>query len=182
MKLLAFSGSTRKDSVNSKLINVVASMAKELTMEVTVIHLEDFPLPLFDEDLEKKVLVPDNVKLLRELIDSHDLLVISTPEYNGSVPAVLKNTIDWLSRDHKFMPMRSAFLLSASPSPYGAARAIKHLSDILSSIRVKIMPKQFSLPNAFTAFDTTGELLDPLHKNEILDTLKSFAPQAEAEK
>lgn len=174
MKLLAFSGSTRKDSLNSKLINEIARLAKMLSIHVTVIHLEDYPLPFFDQDLEKKIIVPDNIKLLRELIVEHDVIVISSPEYNSSVSAVLKNTIDWLSRDHKFMKARRALLYSTSPSSYGGMRGLKHLTDILNNIGVKILD-QFSVANGFSAFDNKGELVDPSHQNTILEHLKLFA-------
>ncbi|AYV78131.1 MAG: NADPH-dependent oxidoreductase [Edafosvirus sp.] len=174
MKLLAFSGSTRKESLNSKLINEVVRLAKTLNIDVTVIHLENYPLPFFDEDLEKKVVMPDNVKLLRQLIMDHDGTVISSPEYNSSISAVLKNTIDWLSRDHKFMKGRKVMLTSCSPSGYGGSRGLKHLTDVLNNLGAKILDKQLSVPSGFTAFDKDDKLVSETHQNTILEQLKMF--------
>ncbi|AYV84365.1 MAG: NADPH-dependent FMN reductase [Hyperionvirus sp.] len=180
MKLLAFAGSTRKDSYNSKLINEVARLAKEHTkIAVTVIHLEDYPTPFFDEDLEKKIVTPENIKLLRKVITEHDAILISSPEYNGSVPAVLKNTIDWLSRDHEFMKSRRVILYSASPSPYGGTRGLKHLTDILNNLGVKLNDKQFSLPNAFSAFNAENQL-NSTHQTEISENLQKLQPPESA--
>jgi len=97
-KILAFAGSTRTDSFNKKLIKVAAAGAREAGADVTVIDLRDYPMPLYDEDLEKQEGLPSNTRKLKELMLTHQGLLISSPEYNSSISGVLKNTIDWTSR------------------------------------------------------------------------------------
>ncbi|MCA9097099.1 MAG: NAD(P)H-dependent oxidoreductase, partial [Planctomycetaceae bacterium] len=97
VRVLAFSGSLRKDSFNQKLVRIASEAAKQAGAEVTLINLSDYPLPVFDQDLEAAG-VPENVRKLKELFLSHDGLLIASPEYNSSVTAALKNAIDWVSR------------------------------------------------------------------------------------
>ncbi|MCA8989692.1 MAG: NAD(P)H-dependent oxidoreductase, partial [Planctomycetaceae bacterium] len=96
-RILAFAGSTRKGSYNSSLVKIAAVGAEQAGADVTVIDLADYPLPLFNEDLEKAG-TPENVIKLKRLFLEHDGLLISSPEYNSSITPLLKNTIDWVSR------------------------------------------------------------------------------------
>src|SRR6185503_14534211 len=97
-KILAFAGTTRVDALNKKLIRVATAAAKAAGAEVTLIDLRDFPLPLYDGDLEEKEGIPANGVKLKGLMMAHRGLLLSTGEYNSSVTGVLKNTIDWISR------------------------------------------------------------------------------------
>ncbi len=97
-RILAFASSTRRESFNKKLVTIAAQGAREAGAEVTLIDLKDFPLPLFDQDLEAEQGMPENGKHLKKLFIDHDGLLIASPEYNSSLPAVLKNVIDWVSR------------------------------------------------------------------------------------
>jgi hypothetical protein len=97
-KILAFAGSTRKESFNKKLVRIAAQGARATGAEVSVIDLRDLPLPLFDEDLEREKGLPENARKLKDLFLAHHGLLIASPEYNSSYSAVLKNTIDWVSR------------------------------------------------------------------------------------
>src|ERR1700741_4466009 len=97
-KILAFAGSTRKDSFNKKLLNVAIEGAKREGGNVTLIDLLDFKLPLFDGDLEASEGVPENGKKLKKIFLEHDALLLSLPEYNSSISGVFKNAIDWVSR------------------------------------------------------------------------------------
>ena len=97
-KILAFAGSTRSNSFNKRLVRAAAVMAEEAGATVTIVDLRDYPLPLYDGDLEQAEGLPEHAATLYELFKSHDALLISSPEYNSSVSAVLKNTIDWVSR------------------------------------------------------------------------------------
>ena len=97
-RILAFAASTRRESFNKKLVAVAAQGARQAGAEVTLIDLKDFPLPLFDQDLEAEQGMPENGKKLKKLFIDHDGLLIASPEYNSSFPAVLKNAIDWVSR------------------------------------------------------------------------------------
>src|SRR5271167_1654777 len=97
-RILAFAGSLRRDSFNKKLVSIAAHGAREAGAEVTLIDLKDFPLPLFDQDLEAAQEPPEAATKLKRLFIDHDGLLIASPEYNSSITAVLKNAIDWVSR------------------------------------------------------------------------------------
>src|SRR3954470_7217353 len=97
-RILAFAGSLRRDSFNKKLLPIAARAAQGAGAEVTLIDLKDFPLPLFDQDLEVEQGMPESGKKLKQLFIDHDGLLIASPEYNSSLTAVLKNALDWVSR------------------------------------------------------------------------------------
>ncbi|HYF37755.1 MAG TPA: NAD(P)H-dependent oxidoreductase, partial [Prosthecobacter sp.] len=162
-KILAFAGSTRTGSFNKKLIRIAADAARTAGADVTLIDLRDYPLPLFDGDLEDAQGLPENAKKLKELFNSHDALLISAPEYNSSITGVLKNTIDWVSREAtddepalRDFTGKTATLLSASPGALGGLRGLVHLRALLGNIGVIVLPDQVSVPKAHEAFDETG--------------------------
>src|SRR5262245_1000558 len=97
-KILAFAGSAREGSFNKKFVKVAAAAAEKAGAKVTLIDLRDFPMPIMNEDLEAKEGMPEFAKKIKELMKSHDGFLISTPEYNSSMPPLMKNTIDWASR------------------------------------------------------------------------------------
>lgn len=161
-RILAFAGSTRIHSYNKKLAAAAAEGAEAAGAEVTLIDLRDYPLPLFDEDLEAAGGMPENGLALRDLFLSHDGLLIACPEYNGSLTAVLKNTIDWLSRrqsDEEPLVCfngKVALLMAASPGGLGGLRALRHLQTVLMGIRVIVLPEQKAIPHAASVFDEDG--------------------------
>lgn len=169
-KILAFAGSTRKDSYNKKLVRAAAEGARTAGAEVTLIDLKDFPLPLYDGDLEAEKGMPENGKKLRKLFKEHQGLLIASPEYNSSMTGVFKNTIDWVSRDETGEGDLSGFegkaagLLSASPGALGGSRALVHVRAMLGNIRVLVIPEQFSLSKASDAFHEDGTMKDPKQK------------------
>lgn len=164
ISILAFAGSTREASLNKKLIRAAHSLVEPGQASMTVIDLRDYPLPLYDGDLEDAEGLPQNAAALKRVITEHDALLISTPEYNGSLPAVLKNTIDWLSRpggDDDLDPVwkeRPTALLSASPGGLGGIRSLSHLRPVLLNLGAFIIPAQFALASAGEAFDESGRL------------------------
>jgi NAD(P)H-dependent FMN reductase len=165
-KILAFAGSTRRDSFNKKLIRVAAEAAREAGGDVTLIDLADFPLPLYDGDLEAESGQPENSQRLYELFKSHQALLLSCPEYNSSISAVLKNVIDWVSRPRPGEPELVAFtgkvaaLLSASPGGFGGMRGLVHVRAILGNIGTLVIPSQVAVPKANEAFNADGSLRD----------------------
>jgi NAD(P)H-dependent FMN reductase len=108
-KILAFAGSTREASYNKKLVKIAAEGARAAGAEVTYVDLRDLPMPLFDEDLEAKEGLPENVLKFKELMMAHQGFLITSPEYNGSITPLLKNAIDWASRP---LPEEPPFALS----------------------------------------------------------------------
>ncbi|QTN31045.1 NAD(P)H-dependent oxidoreductase [Akkermansiaceae bacterium] len=173
-KILAFSGSLRADSYNQKLVKIAASAAKEAGAEVTVISLADFPMPLFDEDLEASEGKPESAKRLKQLFLEHDCLLIASPEYNSMITAALKNAIDWVSRaDSEDEAPLSAFagktaaILSASPGGYGGARSLGFLRPFLGNIKIEVIQEEFSLPKAHEAFAEDGSLINNEYAGKV---------------
>lgn len=162
--VVAFSGSTRKESINKKLIAEAANFAKDAGANVTVIDLKDYPIPFFDEDLEKQGM-PEKAKEIRKLMMESQVVIIATPEYNGSISGVLKNVIDWTTRTERGEPSRDAYkgkkfiLLSASPGQSAGATALAHLKSIVQRIGGTVV-YEYALPNSFDAFDANGHLKD----------------------
>jgi NAD(P)H-dependent FMN reductase len=136
-RILALAGSLRRDSFNKKLVPIAAHGARKAGAEVTILDLKDFPLPLFDQDLEAEQGMPENGKKLKHFFIEHDGLLIASPEYNSSITGVLKNAIDWVSRPAPGEPPLVAFrgkvatLMSASPGALGGLRALVHVRSIL---------------------------------------------------
>lgn len=165
-RILAFAGSTRRDSYNKKLLKIAASGAKEAGAEVTIIDLRDFPLPLYDGDLEEQEGLPENARKLKTLFIQHWGLLIASPEYNSSISGVLKNTIDWVSRPVDDAPPlvefngKVAALMSASPGALGGLRGLVHVRAILGNIGVLVLPEQVAVPKANDAFQADGALKD----------------------
>lgn len=130
IKVLAFTGSTRESSINKKLIHEVADLTRQFKAKVTVIELKDYPLPFYDADLESKEGMPLHAKQLRKLMMQSDLIFIASPEYNGSLSALLKNVIDWVSRGEEGGASRDAFkgkkfvIMSASPGGSGGLEGL----------------------------------------------------------
>jgi len=172
-KILAFAGSTRIDSYNKKLVKIAAAGAKAAGAEVTYIDLRDLPLPLFDEDLEAQEGLPANARTFKDLLISHQGLLIASPEYNSSLTAVLKNAIDWASRPAPNEAPLAAFagkvasIMSASPGTLGGLRGLVHLRSILGNIKVLVLPDQIALPKAYEAFNADGTLKDPKQQESI---------------
>src|SRR5689334_5296929 len=122
MKVLVFAGSTRNDSLNRKLARAAAGELRSRGLEVTQVELRDYPMPIYDGDMEIAHGIPAAAVEFRKLLAEHDVLVIASPEYNGSFPALLKNVIDWTSRPtvegerpSSLYRGKQAALLSASP-------------------------------------------------------------------
>ena len=164
--LLAMAGSTRTDSFNKKLAKIAMAGAAETGANVVHLDLRDFPLPLFDGDLEDESGIPDNGVKLKELMKAADGFIIASPEYNSSVSGVLKNAIDWVSRSYgdesvlECFHGKTAVIMSASPGKLGGLRGLFALRSILENIGVFVMPKQIAVPGADHAFDQDGSLID----------------------
>jgi len=167
-KILLFAGSIRKGAYSGKVADCAQ---KELAMqgaEVTRISLADYPLPIMDEDLEEEKGIPENAYKLARLMASNDAILICTPEYNGSMPPLLKNTIDWVSRISKDTngkplkpyPGKVVGICSSSNGHFAGIRSANHLRAVLSHIQMEVIAPQVSVPNGAEAFDEDGEFKD----------------------
>jgi chromate reductase, NAD(P)H dehydrogenase (quinone) len=187
-KILAFAASTRKDSFNKKLVKVAVAGARGAGAEVTELDLADLPMPIYDGDLEAKEGLPENAKKFKKLMFDHRGLLISAPEYNSSITGVLKNAIDWASRqaNDEEKPLacfvgKVAALMAASPGGLGGLRGLFHVREILGNIKVLVLPNLVTLPAAHEAFDSSGKLKDAKkqaqmekHGAELAEVLKKL--------
>ncbi|MEI2385664.1 NAD(P)H-dependent oxidoreductase [Breoghania sp. JC706] len=167
-RILVLAGSTRGGSINARL---AAAAVKELALadaEITRISLADYPLPIYNGDLEDENGVPEPAKrLARHFLTHHGILMV-TPEYNASIPALLKNTLDWMSRRGAVgEPYESPFrnrvfaVAAASNGQYGGIRALMALRPILElGLGAAVIPEQLALARAQDAFGENGSLCD----------------------
>lgn len=168
-RVLCFAGSARRASLNKKLAQLAAEGVRAAGGEATLIDLADFTLPVYHGDLETESGIPAGARELAALIRAHAGLLIAAPENNTSVTALLKNTLDWISRikDEPVFNGKVAGLLAASPGQFGGVRGLYHLRAILNSLGVEVLAQQFVLPRANAAFDTQGKLLDPHQAQQV---------------
>lgn len=181
LKILAFAGSTRSDSFNKKLIKVAVNGAIDVGVEATFIDLCDFLMPLYDGDLEQREGLPANTRKLKDLMLAHQGFLISSPEYNSSISGVLKNTIDWTSRQTEGeSPLacykgKVAGLMSASPGGLGGLRGLVHIRSILGNIGVLVIPDQVAIAKAHEAFNSDGTLKNKTQEEQVKNIGASVA-------
>ncbi|MHC4990249.1 MAG: NADPH-dependent FMN reductase [Planctomycetota bacterium] len=180
-RILAFAGSLRAGSYNKKLVRLAAAGAEAAGAAVTVIDLRDYALPIFDEDLEREQGVPENAMKLKELMKAHGGFLIASPEYNSSLSAVLKNTIDWATRPVEHEASLECFagkvaaLVAASPGALGGLRGLFDLRSILLNIRMIVLPDQHALSRAHEAFADDGSLVDASVQQRVEDIGRRLA-------
>jgi NAD(P)H-dependent FMN reductase len=184
-RLLVFNGSNRGGAWSGKLADCAT---RELALQgalPTRILLSDFPMPIMDEDLERDRGIPESATKLARLIGEHDGLLIVTPEYNGSIPPLLKNTIDWVTRVRlsgargpRAFSGKPVGLCSSSTGGYAGIRAIGHLRAILSQIGCEVVAAQCSVGRAEQAFDANGDLREAQVQEHLQRVCKSLSAQA----
>ena len=162
-KILAFSGSNRKNSWNRKVLEVAAAGARDAGATVTIVNLRDFPMPIYDADWHAENGVPASMRELRKLMMSANGLLVASPEYNASITPLLKNTIDWLSQEVNGESGGAPFegkvggLMGASNGAFGTIRALPHVSYILSNLGVFMLPV-VAVPSVAKSFDDAGKV------------------------
>jgi chromate reductase, NAD(P)H dehydrogenase (quinone) len=178
--ILVFAGSSRRDSYNRKLARVAAEAVNGTGGRATLLELADHPLSLYNADLEAAEGLPESALRLKEAFISHAGLLIVSPEYNGSIPPLLKNTLDWVSRplphQNGYLPFQGkpAVLMSASPGALGGQRALRHVRDVLIVLRMLVLPETVSLSHADQAFDQAGRLKDAGVTGRVADLAKEL--------
>jgi len=187
-RILAFAGSARRDSLNKKLARAAHAAAKAAGAEATFVDLDDFPMPIYHGDLEAASGMPDKARELRALLIEHDGLLIASPENNSSITALLKNSIDWLSRDvgdgkganAGLAPWKGkvAGLLAASPGAFGGVRHLPHLRQVLAGLGVTVVGAQVAVPKAHEAFAADGSLADERVEKQVRQLAEAVASLA----
>ncbi|MFL6828220.1 MAG: NADPH-dependent FMN reductase [Bradyrhizobium sp.] len=168
LKILVIPGSLRAGSLNARLAATAAYELAQAGAEVTRISLADFPLPIYDGDLQVKSGVPKNAINLKRMIGVHHGVLIVTPEYNSSVPPLVKNTIDWVSRVQdahetrgQVFRERAFAIAAASESRLGGTRSLAALRLILTACHATVIPNQLALSFAGQAYDDMDRLKHP---------------------
>jgi chromate reductase len=160
-RILAFAGSARRESLNRRLLAVAVAETRTAGAEVTLLDLNDHALPLYHGDEEEAHGLPANAVKLIELVNSHQGLLLASPEYNSFPTPLLKNTIDWITRaeENPFVG-KVAAVVSASPGALGGARSLQHTRHLLLHLGCHVVPAQCMLPKAHEAFAEDGQMKD----------------------
>ena len=168
LKILVIPGSLRTGSLNARLAAAAAYQFAQAGAEVTRISLGDFPLPIYDGDLQTKSGVPKHAINLKRMISAHHGVLIVTPEYNSSVPPLVKNTIDWVSRVQdthetrgQVFRERAFAIAAASEGRLGGTRCLSALRLILAACHATVIPDQLALSFAGQAYDDMDRLKHP---------------------
>ena len=165
ISLVAFAGSARKESYNRKLVRIAAAGARQTGALVEILELDDYPMPPMSEDLEADSGIPEQAVLFKQKLTNADGFIIASPEYNGSIPPLLKNALDWASRSQnsheKFLSAykgKIAVLMSASPGSLGGIRGLVPLRMLLGNLGVMVIPTFRCISGAGEAFNAEGLL------------------------
>ncbi|MCZ0734659.1 NADPH-dependent FMN reductase [Phreatobacter sp. AB_2022a] len=187
-RILVFAGSIRSGSFNARLAALAAAELARLDAEVTHISLADYPMPIYDGDLEADSGQPDNALKLKRLFCAHQGIFIAGPEYNAGVTPLLKNTIDWVSRVREAgEPPLAAYrnrvfaLGSASPGGYAGMRSqIATRQSLELGCGAHMIPETCAVPAAHQAFDEAGNLKDERARASLIACCKSLVEKAKA--
>lgn len=185
-RLLFFAGSARKNSHNKRLARLAAQIAEANNIASTFADLADYPMPLYDGDIEASAGQPENAHKLKNLMKAHTGIFILSPEYNASFTPLLKNAIDWIShiRDEGEAPMevyrtRVFALGAASPGGMGGLRGLSQLRLVLETgIGALVLPEQFLLPRAIDAYDEHGHLKNKDQQEQLKTVIQKLARAA----
>lgn len=174
MNILVFAGSTRRESVNRKLARIAAQAVNDAGGQATLLELADYPMPLYNGDLEAESGPPENAFRLQETIAAHPGLIIVSPEYNHSIPALLKNTLDWVSRTPRVQGAnpftgKVAGLMAASPGGLGGLQGLDTVRRVLTTVGALVLPKVVAVPKADQAFDAEGRLTDDASARRVAE-------------
>ena len=181
LNILVFSASLRAESLNTRLAQLAADAIERLGATAELRSMRDFDAPSYDGDAEASNGMPPGPQEFRDRLEAAHGFVIASPEYNASIPGVLKNAIDWVSRARP-QPFneRHGLLLSASPSMVGGNRGLWSLRIPLEHLGARIYPDMFSLAQAHNALDDEGRIIDERLRGRFDDTIANFLDLVEA--
>ena len=180
-KIIVIPGSVRTDSHNAKLAACIAKKLNELGADARAISLADYPMPILNQDDEKESGAPQEAKDLAALIGEHQGVVLVNPEYNGSFTGLMKNTLDWLSRDVglKVFQNRVFALAACSPGMLGGIRVLSHARDNLVSVGADMVTPQLAVGGAASAFDENGNLTNERAAGLLQNLCESLIERAQ---
>jgi len=183
VRLLVFSASLRENSLNTHLAKYAAAIIEKHGGKADFVNMKDFDCPSYNQDLESKDIHPEGAEKFRARLLANDGFVISSPEYNGSMPGLLKNTIDWVSR-YRPQPFNEmhGLLMSASPSMAGGNKGLWSLRIPFEHLGARIFPDMFSLATAHQAFGEDGTLSNAMLAKRFEDNIVAFMSLVEAAK
>lgn len=176
-KILAFAGSLRKHSFNRRVLRAAAAGAERAGAEVTFVDLRDYPMPVYNQDYQEAHGFDENALKFQRLIYEHEGLLIASPEHNGSLPAALKNVIEWVSRRNdsyeggRVFPGKVAGVMAASPNSFGGVRSLIHLRGVLTSVGVHVLPTEIAVPFVGDKFNGDGEEMTDERVRQRLEAL-----------
>jgi chromate reductase len=176
-KILAFAGSLREHSLNKRILKTAIRGAENAGAEVTYIDLRDYPMPIYNSDDHERYGFDENALKLQGLLIEHDGLLIASPEYNGSLPAALKNAIDWASRQSdryersRIFRGKVASIMTASPGSLGGVRSLAHLRGVLTRVGGVVIPQEVAVTFAEDKFAGGGEDMTDEKAKENLEAL-----------
>ncbi|MFE0193767.1 NADPH-dependent FMN reductase [Streptomyces sp. NPDC059008] len=182
LRLLVLGAALRAESTNARLASLIAGILADAGAAVDLAAMREFDMPLYDGDLESAQGLPDGALALRDRLEWCDAFVLASPEYNASVPGVVKNAIDWVSRVRP-QPFKTkhALLVSASPSLVGGNRGLWALRVPLEHLGTRVYPDMFSLAAAHKGFTEDGQLTDDGLQQRLGETVTAFLRLVEAD-
>jgi chromate reductase, NAD(P)H dehydrogenase (quinone) len=183
VRFLVFSASLREGSLNTRLASLAAEVIGENGGDVDLASMAEFDCPSFNGDIEEREGLPGGALELRQRLERCDAFVVSSPEYNASMPGVLKNAVDWVSRSRP-QPFNElqGLMLSASPSMIGGNRGAWALRVPFEHLGARVYPDMFSLAQAHQAFDDTGRLANQALQKRFETNVVNFMDAVEASK
>lgn len=184
-KILILAGSIRTGAYSQKTADAFASELVNHECEITRITLADYELPIILETPKSDREIPANAVKLARQFDAHDAIVIVTPEYNGSIPPLLKNAIDWISsssveanKDLKPFRGKICAIASSSPGMMGGISALGHLREVLVRLGMLVISEQLAVGSAARAFDEKGRLKEERTAAILANACKSLVEKA----
>ena len=176
-KILAFAGSLRENALSKRVLNISVEGARAAGGEVTLIDLQDLPMPIYNADDHVQKGFDPNAQKFQDLLGEHDGLIVASPEYNGSIPGGLKNAIDWASRKSEKYELNQVFknkwgaIITASPGSFGGLRCMAHLRAVLSIMGVIVLPTEIAVTFAGQKFDGDRDVMTDEKTKTALETL-----------
>jgi len=186
MRLLFFAGSAREGSYNKKLARLAQHIATANGIEGVFVDLRDYPMPLYDGDLEAEHGPPTKAAEFKALLGEYQGVFIACPEYNSSITPLLKNTLDWVTRVRakgetglEVYRTRVFAISGASPGYYGAMRSLLTVRQVLEiGLGATVIPQQLALPRANNAFEEDGSLKDAAQQKMLTGVVEALAVAA----